>query len=113
CNAFGSITVQGSGGAGGPYEFAYMPQGADPMDGDFTSETTYFGAAGNYDVYVRDVNGCTSFDIATVIDLDPILPEPIIDVVNQCIVTATSFQIRVTMPAIVNTPRFTLGGETK
>ncbi|HUH47641.1 MAG TPA: SprB repeat-containing protein, partial [Arenibacter sp.] len=113
CNAFGSITVQGSGGGGGPYEFAYMPQGTNPTDGDFSSKTTFFGAAGNYDVYVRDINGCTSFDIATVIDIDPILPEPIIDVVNQCIVTATSFQIKVTMPSTINTPRFTLGGETK
>lgn len=113
CNAFGSITVQGYGGAGGPYEFAYMDQGDIPSPGDFIPETTFFAAAGNYDVYVRDASGCNSFEIATVINLDPVLPAPTIAVVNQCVVTATSFQIDVSMPNTVNTPRFTLGGVTQ
>ncbi|WP_150452427.1 T9SS type B sorting domain-containing protein [Arenibacter lacus] len=113
CNAFGSITVQGSGGAGGPYEFAYMPQGDIPSPGDFILETTFFAAAGSYDVYVRDASGCTSFDIATVIDLDPILPPPTIVVANQCVVTATTFEVNVSIPNSVDTPRFTLGGDTQ
>ncbi|SDE75241.1 gliding motility-associated C-terminal domain-containing protein [Pricia antarctica] len=116
CNAAGQITVQGRGGDGGPYEFAYLNQGApEPSVADpaWTTETTFVAIAGNYDIYVRDGSGCTSFDIATVIQLDPDLVPPTVDVVNQCIVTATAFDITVSMPLTVNTPRFTLAGDTQ
>ncbi len=112
CNAFGQITVQGSDGNGGPYEFAYMSMGSTPSAGDWTNETTFIGAANVYDVYVRDAGGCTSYGNATIIALNPDLNLPGIDVVNQCIVTATTFDIRVTMPLTTNTPRFTLAGDT-
>ena len=110
CNAFGQFTVQGSGGGGGPYTFAYMDSGVAPGAGDFTTETTFVGPAGNYDVYVRDATGCTSFAIATIISLDPDLPAPSFLVENQCDVTATSFDILVRMPSSIDTPRFTLNG---
>ena len=111
CNAFGQITVQGRGGAGGPYEFAYMDNGVVPSyPADYTSETTFVAAAGDYDVYVRDASGCTSFDIATVIQLEPNLPIPTFTVVNQCDPTSTAFDITVEMPNTINTPRYTLGG---
>ncbi|MCO5725424.1 T9SS type B sorting domain-containing protein [Robiginitalea marina] len=111
CNAFGQFTVQGSGGGGGPYDFAYMAGGATPTPADWTSQTTFVGPAGTYDVYVRDVTGCTSFAIATIIALDPDLPAPIFVVENQCDVTATSFDILVRMPFSVDTPRFNLNGD--
>ncbi|MFT6934603.1 MAG: gliding motility-associated-like protein, partial [Maribacter sp.] len=112
CNAFGQITVQGRGGAGGPYEYAYIINGApEPVyPTDYDTETTFVAAAGDYDVYVRDASGCTSFDIATVIQLEPYLPAPTFTVINQCDPTATSFDITVRMPDTVNTPRFTLAG---
>ena len=114
CNAFGQITVQGYGGDGGPYEFAFMPDGAIPAVGDYSNETTFVGPAGDYDVYVRDASGCTSFDIATIIALRPDLPAPTIDVVNQCDVTATSFEIQVRIAnTLADTPRFTMGGDTQ
>ena len=113
CNADGSITVQGTGGAGGPYEFAFMNQGDVPTLADFVTETTFFAAAGNYDVYVKDTNGCTSFNIATVIQLEPDLTPPAINVVNQCDVNATSFEVKISVPSTVNTPRFTLGGNSQ
>ncbi|MCM4169067.1 hypothetical protein KCTC52924_00167 [Arenibacter antarcticus] len=112
CNADGQFTVVGSGGSGGPYEFAFGPTGFDPT-ATFSTVTTFTGPAGNYDVYVRDASGCTSFDIATLIDLNPVLPPPTISVVNQCVVTATSFEIYVSIPNSVDTPRFTLGGSTQ
>ena len=90
-----------------------MPAGTPPTAGDYTTETTFIGPAGNYDVYVQDMTGCTSFDIATIISLQPDLVAPGISVVNQCVVTATSFEINVTMPSTVDTPRFTLGGVTQ
>jgi gliding motility-associated-like protein len=112
CNAFGQITVQGRGGAGGPYEYAFVTNGApEPVyPADYDTETTFVAAAGDYDVYVRDASGCTSFDIATVIQLDPDLPVPSFTVVNQCDPTSTAFDITVRMPNSINTPRFTLGG---
>ncbi|MEJ1223332.1 T9SS type B sorting domain-containing protein [Sediminicola sp. 1XM1-17] len=123
CNAEGQFTVQGYGGAGGPYEFAYVPQGntpdydgtatpADPLD-DFTTQTTASRPAGNYEIYIRDISGCISFGIGQIVQLDPPLPAPGITVINQCDNTATSFQIDVTMPPGVDTPRFTLGGVTQ
>ncbi|WP_233131816.1 T9SS type B sorting domain-containing protein [Robiginitalea sediminis] len=111
CNAFGQFTVRGSGGDGGPYTFAYMDSGDTPLPGDFTTETTFIGPAGNYDVYVMDSSGCTSFAIATIINLAPDLPAPTFIVENQCDVMATSFDILVRMPATVDTPRYTLNGE--
>ena len=112
CNALGQITVQGRGGSGGPYEFAFVNNGApEPVyPADYSNQTTYVAAAGNYDIYVRDASGCTSFDIATVIQLDPDLVVPAITVVNQCDPTSTAFDITVRMPDTINTPRFTLGG---
>ena len=112
CNANGSITVQGNGGAGGPYTFAFMAAGVTPTGPDFGTDTTFFGASGSYDVYVMDASGCTSFAIAEIIPLDPALPAPTIVVDNQCDVSAPLFDITVSMPAFVDTPRFTLGGVT-
>ncbi|RNC89628.1 MAG: transporter [Allomuricauda sp.] len=123
CNADGQFTVTAAGGAGGPYEFAFGPTGftpdydgtatpADPTD-DFSTTATFGGPAGNYDVYVRDIAGCTSFDIATIIQqqLPPVLNTPIVD--NQCDVSATSFQIVVSTPDTTDTPRFTVNGSTQ
>ena len=111
CNAFGQVTVQGRGGSGGPYEFAFMDNGISPTASDWTNETTFSAPDGNYDVYVRDVSGCTSFDIATIISLDPDLAVPEFTVVNQCDPTSTAFDITVRVPNTINTPRFTLGGD--
>ena len=113
CNSPGQIVVQGNGGAGGPYEFAYMATGATPTAGDWTTDTSFIATAGSYDVYVRDVSGCTSFAIATVIQLEPNLPAPTFVVDNQCDPTSTSFDIIVTVPNTIDTPRFTLGGDER
>ncbi|HDZ03992.1 hypothetical protein LCGC14_0132560 [marine sediment metagenome] len=109
CNAFGQVTVQGRGGSGGPYEFAFMVTGVAPSG--WTTDTTFSAADGTYDVYVRDASGCTSFDIATIISLDPDLAVPDFTVVNQCDPTSTAFDITVRVPNTINTPRFTLGGD--
>jgi len=112
CNAFGQITVRGSGGDGGPYTYAFVDDGVTPTPADYGTETTFVAAAGTYDVYVMDASGCTSFDIATIISLQPDLPTPTFLVNNQCDVTTLTFQIEVSMPASVDSPAFTLGGVT-
>ncbi len=111
CNSPGQIVVQGNGGAGGPYEFAYMDTGITPTAADWTTDTSFIATAGSYDVYVRDAMGCTSFAIATVIQLEPNLPAPTFVVDNQCDVASTSFDIIVRVPNSIDTPRFTLGGD--
>ncbi len=113
CTADGSITVQGNGGGGGPYTFAFMNVGVPPTPGDFSASTTYFGPSGNYDVYVQDALGCTSFANAEIIPLDPALPVPTFAVDNQCAVASPSFDIIVRVPSSVDTPRFTLGGDSQ
>ncbi len=112
CNADGSITVQGRGGDGGPYTFAFMPQGDAPVASDYGTSTTFFGPAGDYDVYVRDSSGCSSFAIASIIPIDS---APVISttVINQCDYTSTVFDITVSVPDTVDTPSFSLGGDVQ
>jgi len=110
CNAPGQITVRGAGGTA-PYEFAYMGSGLSPNPLDWTTGTTFVAPDGSYDVYVRDAGGCTSFAIATIIDLDPALVPPTFSVTNGCDITATTFDILVQMPGTVDTPRFSLNGD--
>ena len=111
CNALGQLTIQGYGGTGGPYTYAFMDFGVSPTPADYTSETTFLGPAGTYDVYVLDAGGCNSYAITTIISLDPDLLVPSLLVENQCDVTATTFDILVRIDASVDTPRFSLNGD--
>ncbi len=125
CNADGQLTVRGSGGDGGPYEYAYVLAGT-PVDedgtltpsdtsDDFTAATTVTlpGALApglDYDIWVRDGRNCAYMITAAVITEDPPLPAPTFQVNNQCDVSAPTFSIEVFMPANISTPNFTLGG---
>ncbi|MEX0272913.1 MAG: SprB repeat-containing protein, partial [Flavobacteriaceae bacterium] len=111
CNSNGSFTVQGRGGSGGPFGYAFMDAGVTPTNADFGTQTTYYGPAGTYDVYVRDSSGCTSFAIARIIPDNTVLPAPTFVVNNQCDPTSTSFDIVVRVPNTVDTPRFDLNGD--
>ena len=130
CNEDGQLTFRGSGGTpyppsgagslpdGSPYEYAVVVAGATPIAGNYGTATTIslpgslVGTA--YDIWVRDSRGCEFMTSATIVQLDPDLPVPAISVNNQCITGAppASFQIDVTMPANIDNPTFTLGGET-
>ncbi len=97
CNAGALVTVRGFGGTG-PFNYAYVPTG-DPAPTVFASETT-FEIPGpyptDYDFYVQDANGCTALTTLTVTQ-EAGVPNPVIDVVNQC--TATSgYQIDIVSP---------------
>ncbi|AIY14068.1 transporter [Cellulophaga baltica NN016038] len=127
CNALGQLTVRGSGGAGGPYSYAFIPAGTTPdKDGtltpgdtsdDFTTANTAVlpgSLAGiAYDIWVIDSRGCTFNVSEDIILLQPPLPAPIAIVNNQCAATASSFDITVTMPAATDAPNFTLNGESQ
>ncbi|WP_318342613.1 T9SS type B sorting domain-containing protein [Flagellimonas baculiformis] len=97
CNAGALVTVRGFGSTG-PYTYAYVPSG-DPAPTTFVPETT-FEVPGPYptayDFYAQDANGCTAFTTLTVTQ-EAGVPNPVIDVVNQC--TATSgYQINIVSP---------------
>ena len=126
CNELGQLTFRGSGGTpfapgvlpnDSPYEYAVVPAGTTPTVYNVETTVSLPGslAPGTaYDIWVRDARGCEFQTSATVVQLDPDLPIPTIVVNNQCI-TGTppaSFQIDVTMPANVDNPTFTLGGQT-
>lgn len=124
CNALGQLTVRGSGGAGGPYTYAFIPSGSTPdKDGTLTPETTDDFTSDNtavlpgslsgivYDIWVMDSRGCTFNVSDDVILLQPSLPAPTVVVDNQCAASAASFDITVSMPSWVDTPSYTLNGE--
>lgn len=97
CNVGALVTVRGFGSTG-PYTYAYVPTG-DPAPVTFSSETTFEipGPYPNdYDFYVQDANGCTALTTLSVTQ-EAGVPNPVIDVVNQC--TATSgYQINMVSP---------------
>tara|TARA_B100000949_G_C14289105_1_gene456152 strand:+ start:3035 stop:11341 length:8307 start_codon:yes stop_codon:yes gene_type:complete len=97
CNAGALVTLRGFGSTG-PYNYAYVPSG-DPAPTAFTPQTTFEipGPYPNdYDFYVQDANGCTAMTTLTVTQ-EAGVPDPVIDVVNQC--TATSgYQINIVSP---------------
>ncbi|UOY07262.1 T9SS type B sorting domain-containing protein [Muricauda sp. SCSIO 64092] len=131
CNELGQLTVRGSGGTpypptgagslpdGSPYEYAFVDAGVAPIAGDYGTATTVYlpgtlapGTA--YDIWVRDSRGCEFQTSATIVQLDPDLPIPSITVNNQCdaVPPVGGFQIDLEMPANVDNPTFTLGGQT-
>ncbi|MBU2975882.1 T9SS type B sorting domain-containing protein [Zobellia sp. B3R18] len=134
CNALGQLTVRGSGGTpyatGSPYLYAYVPAGtpvdndgtatpSDPSD-DFSEASTVAlpGALApgiDYDIWVKDANDCAYRISAAVIQLNPDLPPPTISVNNQCDVTTPvgGFTITVEVPGDIDTPTFTLNGESQ
>lgn len=132
CNEIGQLTFRGSGGTpyppsgagslpdGSPFEYAIVTQGTTPVyPTDYGTATTVAlpgSLAGiDYDIWVRDSRGCEFQTSATVVQLNPDLPVPSIIVNNQCDVTPPvgGFQIDLTMPANVDNPTFTLGGQTQ
>jgi gliding motility-associated-like protein len=131
CNELGQLTVRGSGGTpypasgagslpdGSPYEYAFVDGGTTPVSGDYDTETTVFLAGtligAPYDIWVRDSRGCEYMTSATVVQLNPALPDPGIVVNNQCngSIPPSGFEIELTMPAPVDNPTFTLGGQTQ
>lgn len=131
CNELGQLTVRGSGGTpypasgagslpdGSPYEFAFVDAGFTPTPADYGTERTVYlpgslAPGTPYDIWVRDSRGCEFMTSAAIVQLDPDLPLPVVSVNNQCDVTPPvgGFQIDLEMPANVDNPTFTLGGQT-
>ncbi|MEK6154957.1 T9SS type B sorting domain-containing protein [Flavobacteriaceae bacterium 3-367] len=102
CNVGALVTVRGAGGTA-PYGFAFVPTG-DPAPTVFTAQTTYEIAGpypSDYDFYIEDASGCTSFNTVTVTE-GPGVPTPTVDVVNQCTAVA-NYTVNVTAPLTLPT----------
>src|SRR5690606_35301786 len=90
----GHLVIRGVGGAG-PYQYSVVPTGTPA--GVYSATTAYDLAPGDYDIYVRDANGCESF-ITQVLAMDNGIPGPIgVDVTNQCSMV-TSYILEITAP---------------
>ena len=97
CNVGALVTLRGNGGTP-PYEFAYVPTG-DPAPVVFTTQTTLEIPGpypDDYDFYIQDSNGCSSFITLTVTQ-EPGVPNPTVDVVNQC-TAVSNYTVNVTSP---------------
>tara|TARA_R110000868_G_scaffold136879_3_gene350095 strand:- start:318 stop:8756 length:8439 start_codon:yes stop_codon:yes gene_type:complete len=89
----GHLVVRGVGGTG-PYLFSVVP--TTTAVGAYSATTDYDLAPGDYDVYVQDNSGCSSFRTVTITE-DPGVAVPTIDVTNQCF-AVTSYNVAVTSP---------------
>jgi gliding motility-associated-like protein len=130
CNVnAGQINPTVSGGTG-PYTFQYLTAGFLPVptagSPGWVATNIFNGEGGpivgNYDVYVKDANGCIK-KITVNIGLDP-TPSITANLVNACVAQGT-YQINVTMPTagiapytfsvdggafVANTTPFTISG---
>ncbi|MEY8020394.1 T9SS type B sorting domain-containing protein [Muriicola sp. SD30] len=74
CNIGAQLTVQGAGGTPG-YTYAFMPTGNIPVPADYTASAsavlTPAVYPADYDVYVQDTNGCSTF-ITVTVNEDPL-----------------------------------------
>ncbi|MCG2459221.1 T9SS type B sorting domain-containing protein [Flavobacteriaceae bacterium F89] len=97
CNSDAQVTVNASGGTK-PYTYAFVQDGAVPAAGDYTGSNYAEldpGINTDWDVYVKDVNGCLD-QLDVIIAADP---EPLISaiVTNQCAADEGNFTIQVTL----------------
>ena len=96
-NPNGQLVIRGVGGTPS-YTFAVVMAGNPaPALGVYTATTVYDLAAGNYDIYVIDSQGCSAILPNVAVITDPGLPTPTVNVVNQCI-AVTNFNVFVTSP---------------
>lgn len=96
-NPNGQLVIRGLGGT--PfYTFSIVIAGsAAPALGSYAATTIYDLAPGNYDVYVLDSQGCSSVLPNVVVTTDPGVPNPTVNVINQCI-AVTNFNVFITSP---------------
>ena len=98
CNIGAQVSVQGSGGTPG-YTYAFMPTGNIPVPADYgASASAVLTPAiypADYDIYIQDINGCTTF-ITVTVDEDP-LPTVTAPAyaTDQCTSNGTSFTFTV------------------
>ncbi|WP_100614517.1 beta strand repeat-containing protein, partial [Confluentibacter citreus] len=100
CNQDAQVVVNGSGGVL-PYEYAFVQDGALPSVGDWTTNNLAvldYTVNTNWDVYVRDANGCavaTPLDVVIAADPLPSVTLPTL-AIDQCSSTGNSYTLTAT-----------------
>ncbi len=113
CEDDARIEVAASGGTPG-YTFAFVEQGTVPVASDFTTNTFAFvdpGVNTNWDVHVRDINGCTATVLPVPVQDDPLptitLPE---FAANQCNTTGDEYTFSIVASTGQGTLTYALNG---
>lgn len=100
CNQDAQVAVNASGGTP-PYEYAFVEDGTSPNIGDWTTNNLVFldyTVNTNWDVYVRDSNGCTigtPMDVTITADSTPSITLPTL-ANDQCISSGNSYTFTAT-----------------
>ncbi|WP_373017816.1 T9SS type B sorting domain-containing protein [Muriicola sp.] len=98
CNIGAQVSVQASGGTPG-YQYAFMSTGNVPAPGDYSASASAVlnpaAYPADYDIYVQDVNGCSTF-ITVTVDEDPLptVTAPAF-ATDQCTSDGTSYSFTV------------------
>lgn len=96
-NPNGQLVIRGVGGTPS-YTFAIVTTGSPaPALGAYSAITVYDLPPANYDIYVRDSQGCSAILPNVAIITDPGVPNPTVNVINQCI-AVTNFNVFITSP---------------
>ncbi|WP_186525838.1 T9SS type B sorting domain-containing protein [Seonamhaeicola sediminis] len=100
CNQDAQVVVNGSGGTP-PYEYAFVEDGVTPTIGDWTANNLAILDVNiniNWDVYVRDTNGCdisSPLDVSISADPLPVVTLPTI-ANDQCTSNGSSYTFTAT-----------------
>ncbi len=114
CNEGAFIRVNAAGGTPG-YTFAFVVSGSPaPAAADYSASATTFldtTLSANWDVYARDINGCTGFRlIRTTTDPLPTITLPTF-AVNQCNTTGDDYTFSVATSTGQGTLEYALNNE--
>ncbi|WP_308990629.1 T9SS type B sorting domain-containing protein [Mariniflexile litorale] len=113
-NAVVTVNVDATNvGTPGAYTFAFVQDGVTPSSTNYTSNNVAnLNPSTNvlWDVYVKDINGCTAqLDVTISTDPSPLIDSIVVS--NQCTgTTATGFTVNATASGGVGTLEFSIGG---
>ncbi|MBD0822545.1 T9SS type B sorting domain-containing protein [Aestuariibaculum marinum] len=111
CNFGAQVTVEATGGTL-PYEYAFIINGSAPIDADYSNSASAVldpTISTDWDVWVRDANGCTDMiDVTIITDPLPTVTVPTISD-NQCNLNGDPFTFTVTNPTGIEPFSYSIG----
>ncbi|TNJ46386.1 T9SS type B sorting domain-containing protein [Tamlana fucoidanivorans] len=111
CNFGAQVTVQATGGTS-PYEYAFVVDSATPTNLNYANSASAIldpATSTDWDVWVRDANGCTDMiDVTITTDPLPTVTVPSISD-NQCNLNGDPFTFTVTSPTGIAPFSYSIG----